>query len=286
MASLNVESARRLTTTTKTEPILTSATPRWLLKLLHWVDIEAGHYRVNRVTEPIGVIADHNIRDIVKSDNNSYDDSPPEYVLSPIQTVVQIPVRIADIQNSPYDQTDEQIRLGVENLKELQELHMITSPDIGLLSVAKNKINLDGPPTPDDMDNLLSLIWKDPTIYLLHPKALAKFGHECTKRGVCIGSTKLFGSVFTTWRGIPLIPSDKIPIIDNKSSIMLLRIGKKNNGIIGLTQKLSDNVHGHNITKHRKGITDNAMIEYLLTLYYSVSILNDDALGVLENVHV
>lgn len=286
MTTLNVETARRLTTTTKTHPILTSVTPKWLLKFLHWVDLEAGHYRVNRVTDPVGVMADHGIRDLVKSDNNQYDNNPPEYNLVPIQTVIQVPIRIADLQNSPYNQVDEQVRLGVENLKELQELHMITSPDIGLLGVTKNKISVDGPPTPDDLDNLITLVWKDPTIFLLHPKTISKFGHECTKRGVCIGSTKIFGSIFTTWRGIPLIPCDKIPIIDNKTNILLLRIGEKTNGIIGLTQTVSDSEYGYNITKHCKGVTDNAMVEYLLTLYYSIAVLSDDAIGMCENVIV
>lgn len=289
MTTLSVNSARQLTTTTKSQPILTSSTPKWLTKLMFWVDVEAGIFRANRVTDPIGVMADHGIRDLVRGDNNEYDQNPPEYNLIPIQTVVQLPARIVDLQNSPYNQTNEQIRLGVENLKELQELHMLTSPEIGLLTVCKNRLSIDGPPTPNDLDNLISIIWKDPTLFLMHPKTLAKFGHECTSRGVCIGSTKIFGSIFTTWRGIPMIPCDKMPLVtvsENslKTSILLMRIGKKNNGVIGLTQNVANNEFGSNITKHYKGITNDAMIEYLLTLYYSVSVLSDDALGCLDNV--
>ena len=34
--------------------------------------------------------------------------------------------------------------------------------------------------------------------------------HECTRRGVPPPTVTLFGSPFITWRGLPLIPSDKL----------------------------------------------------------------------------
>src|SRR5579862_2238293 len=40
--------ARNLAHTTKTSPKMMSITPRWLLKLLPWVEVEGGTYRVNR----------------------------------------------------------------------------------------------------------------------------------------------------------------------------------------------------------------------------------------------
>ena len=40
--------ARNLATTTKTSPKMMSITPRWLLSLLPWVNVEGGTYRVNR----------------------------------------------------------------------------------------------------------------------------------------------------------------------------------------------------------------------------------------------
>ncbi len=47
--SLSVPSARNLATTTKTVPQMQVITPRWVLSLLPWVQVEAGTYRVNRV---------------------------------------------------------------------------------------------------------------------------------------------------------------------------------------------------------------------------------------------
>ena len=48
-SSLGVRAARNLANTTKTPPQMAAITPRWLLRLLPWADVEAGTYRVNRV---------------------------------------------------------------------------------------------------------------------------------------------------------------------------------------------------------------------------------------------
>ena len=44
--------AQNLATTTKTAPLWEGITPRWLLKLLPWVQVKSGIYRINRVTKP------------------------------------------------------------------------------------------------------------------------------------------------------------------------------------------------------------------------------------------
>ena len=46
--SVTTAVARNLTTTTKTSPKMMSITPRWLLRLLPWVQVNGGTYRVNR----------------------------------------------------------------------------------------------------------------------------------------------------------------------------------------------------------------------------------------------
>ena len=46
--SLSTEAARNLTTTTKSKPQMRAITNRWLLKMLPWVDVKGGTYRVNR----------------------------------------------------------------------------------------------------------------------------------------------------------------------------------------------------------------------------------------------
>lgn len=46
--SLDTSAARNLATTTKSAPQMQGITSRWLLKLLHWVNVQGGVYRVNR----------------------------------------------------------------------------------------------------------------------------------------------------------------------------------------------------------------------------------------------
>src|ERR1700684_4538078 len=46
--SVTTSVARNLATTTKTRPQMMSITPRWLLSLLPWVQVDGGTYRVNR----------------------------------------------------------------------------------------------------------------------------------------------------------------------------------------------------------------------------------------------
>ena len=66
---------------------------------------------------------------------------------------------------------------------------------------------------------------------MAHPRAIAAFGREATRRGVPPVVVHLFGAPFITWRGVPLVPSDKLPIdIDpvtgaQTTSILLLRVG-------------------------------------------------------------
>ena len=49
-------SARTLSNSTKTVPMLSTITPRWLVHLLQWIPVEAGVYRVNKVKNETGVV--------------------------------------------------------------------------------------------------------------------------------------------------------------------------------------------------------------------------------------
>src|ERR1700730_17356230 len=46
--SLNRDAARNLATTTKTVPQMQGISSRWLLRILPWVQVSGGTYRVNR----------------------------------------------------------------------------------------------------------------------------------------------------------------------------------------------------------------------------------------------
>ena len=49
--SLSAKAARNLATATVTVPQMIQITPRWLHKLLPWVDVDGGVYRLNRVAK-------------------------------------------------------------------------------------------------------------------------------------------------------------------------------------------------------------------------------------------
>ena len=112
-----------------------------------------------------------------------YETTPREYELSVAQTVLRIHTRVADLYNEPMNQIEQQLRLTIEALRERQENEIINNPDFGLLHNADLKQRIHtrtGPPTPDDLDDLLATVWKEPAFFLAHPRSIAAFGRECT----------------------------------------------------------------------------------------------------------
>jgi len=284
--------ARQLANTTKTAPQLTAITPRWLVQLLSWVPVESGTYRVNKVRNDAEIEVSCGSRDERELPETfvDYVETPREYTLSAISTVVDVHTRVSDLFSHPHDQIREQLRLTVEKVKERQEGELINNEDYGLLNNVDPafKINVrQAAPTPDDLDELLSLIWKEPAFFLAHPRAIAAFGRECTLRGVPPPTATIFGSPFVTWRGIPLIPSDKLAIDGaGKTNILLLRTGERKQGVVGLFQPGLPGEQTPGLSIRFMGIDRNSMASYLVSLYCSAAVLAEDALGVLANVEV
>jgi hypothetical protein len=283
--------ARQLANATKTAPTLATISPRWLTHLMQWVPVEAGIYRLNKVKNPQDVKVLCSNRDEAELPTTfvDYDEQPREYFLNSVSTVLDVHTRISDLYSSPHDQIKEQLRLTIKTIKEKQESELINNPDYGLLaSVAPEQIlyPLTGAPTPDDLDELLSKVWKEPAFFLTHPSAIAAFGRECTRRGVPPPTVSLFGSQFLTWRGLPLIPSDKVPVADGKTKILLLRVGDKRQGVVGLFQPGLPGEQSPGLSVRFMGISRNAIASYLISLYCSLAVQTEDALAVLEDVEV
>ena len=219
-----------------------------------------------------------------------YELAPREYELAVAQTVLRIHSRVADLYNNPMNQTEEQLRLTIEALRERQEHEMINNREIGLLHNAdlKQRIHArSGAPTPDDFDDLLSLVWKDPGFFLAHPRTIAAFGQECNRRGVYPQSIDLNGNKVPAWRGVPIFPCSKIPISEQRaSSVLLMRTGMEKQGVVGLHQTGIPDEYQPSLSVRFMGISEKAIISYLVTAYYSVSVLVPDALAVLENVEI
>jgi hypothetical protein len=288
--TLGERAARQLANTTKTPPQWVGSTPRWLVGLLPWTPVEAGVYRVNRVLDtkfavectpddqadlPLAVI--------------DYADKPREYQLTTVTTSIEVHTRISDLFRSPMDQVKEQLAVAVERMKEKQEDELINNGSYGLLNSVHDSMKVkprSGAPTPDDLDELIARVWKEPAFFLAHPRAIAAFGRECTRRGVPPPTVTLFGSPMLTWRGLPLVPCDKLHVSGKKTDILLMRTGEKKRGVIGLFQPGIPGEVSPSLSIRFMGINTRGAAGYLISLYCSAAVLTDDAIGVLEGVEV
>ncbi|MFB4297158.1 family 2B encapsulin nanocompartment shell protein [Actinomadura sp. NTSP31] len=219
-----------------------------------------------------------------------YETSPREYEMAVTQTLLRVHTRVADLYNKPMNQIEQQLRLTIEEIRERQEDELVNNRDFGLLHNADLRHRIQtrgGPPTPDDMDELLARRRKT-RFYLAHPKAIAAFGRECTRRGVYPGTAEVDGGRrVQAWRGVPIYPCDKIPVSDTgTTSILAMRTGEDDQGVIGLHRTgIPDEVQP-GLSVRFTGIDDKAILSYLVSAYYTAAVLVPDALGVLENVEI
>jgi hypothetical protein len=292
--TLGAQAARQLANTTKTPPQWIGVTPRWLVSLLPWTPVEAGTYRVNKVKEGgeqgIGIECSPGDADDLPSAFVDYEEQPREYTLSTVTTTLEVQTRISDLYRSPMDQVREQLAVLVEMVKERQEHELINNATYGLLPSVDASMRIatrTGAPTPDDLDDLIAKVWKEPAFFLAHPLAIAAFGRECTRRGVPPPTITMFGSPFVTWRGIPLVPSNKMEIDKNGvSNILLLRTGEKKRGVVGLFEPGIPGEVSPSLSVRLMGINQRGAAAYLISLYCSAAVLTDDAIGVLQGVAI
>lgn len=291
--SLSAAAARNLATATVTVPQWDEITPRWLHKLLPWVDVDGGVYRVNQVVKGNPTV------DLLTVDGGEpklpttfvdYAVDPREYHLSTIQTVLQTHTRVTDLYSNRIDQLREQVRLTVQAVKEREEFELINHPGFGLLREVVSEQTIKtraGTPTPDDLDELLTLVWKKPAFFLAHPKAIAAFGREATRRGVPPPTVGIFGSPFITWRGVPLIPTDKLGINEaGKTTILLLRVGEAQQGVVGLQKAGVTGEVEPGLSVRYMGTNENSIASHLVTRYFSAAVLTHDAIARLDDVSV
>ncbi|HZG07262.1 MAG TPA: family 2B encapsulin nanocompartment shell protein [Streptomyces sp.] len=218
-----------------------------------------------------------------------YELNPREYELSVAQTVLRVHTRVADLYNKPMNQTEQQLRLTIEALRERQEHEMINNREFGLLHNAEYNQRIQthsGPPTPDDLDELLSRR-RGSKFFFAHPRTIAAIGRELNARGLYPDHVDLFGNHVPAWRGVPILPCNKIPITKERtSSIIVMRTGEEDQGVIGLHQTGIPDEYEPGLSVRFMGIDEKAIISYLVTTYYSAAVLVPDALGVLENVEI
>lgn len=246
--------------------------------------------RTNKFGEaPIDLSAGHIGEAVLPGTYVDYESAPREYELSVAQTVLRIHTRVADLYNQPMNQTEQQLRLTVEALKERQEHELINNREFGLLNNCEYEQRLqphDGVPSPDDMDELLSRR-RGSKLFLAHPRAISAFGRELNKRGLAPETIDMGGHRIPTWRGVPIFPCNKIPVTEARTtSIICMRTGEEEQGVVGLHQAGIPDEIEPSLSVRFMGISEQAIISYLVSTYYSAAVLVPDALGVLENVEI
>ena len=109
----------------------------------------------------------------------------------------------------------EQLAVLLEMVKERQENELVNNASYGLLKNASPAMRVStraGAPTPDDLDELITKVWKEPAFFLAHPRAIAAFGRECTHRGVPPATvTPRFHGTFGLAKGVTAIVSPAPP---------------------------------------------------------------------------
>ncbi len=83
-----------------------------------------------------------------------------------------------------------------------------------------------------------------------------------------------------------MIPSDKVPLADGKTKVLLLRVGDKRQGVVGLFQPGLPGEQSPGLSVRLMGINRSAIASYLISLYCSLAILTDDAVGLLDDVEI
>ena len=289
--ALGDSAARQLANATKSVPMMELITPRWLPRCLQWLPVEAGVFRLNKVRDTSGVKVDCSSADERELPEMfvDYEEKPREYNLCAVTTVVDVHTRVSDLYSVPHNQIAQQLRLTIEAIKEQQESELINNAGYGLIAnTAPGQVisARTGAPTPDDLDELITKVWKEPGFFLAHPAAIAAFGRECTRRGVPPPTVNMYGSPFITWRGIPLVPSNKIAVTAGKSKILLIRTGESRQGVVGLYQPNLPGEQSPGLSVRFMGINNQAIASYLISLYCSSAVLTDDAIAILEDVDV
>ena len=92
-----------------------------------------------------------------------------------------------------------------------------------------------------------------------------------------------------SWPGAAsrLLPCDKIPVSDRQtSSILAMRTGLDEQGVIGLHQTGIPDELEPGLSVRFMGTSEKAIISYLVTSYFSAAVLVPDALGILEDVEI
>ena len=210
-----------------------------------------------------------------------YSARPREYPLSTVQTIVRVHTRVSDLYNDPYDQLEEQMRLTIEGIKERQEWELVNSQKFGLLHSVDPSMRISaryGTPTPDDLDELLAAGVEEAGLLPGASQGDRRLRTRMHLAGRAAGDDVNVGGIpVITWRGVPLIPCDKLEMTGRRSgttSILLMRVEEADQGVVGLHQAGIPGEIMPSLSARLMGIDSLGVATYLLTLYFSCAVLD------------
>ncbi len=305
-----------LSSSHKSRPFWEGRSPRWICQMMMQracVPVTGGIFRLNKVTEPfipiqvsagsnlinlpaenLNVMHSHNENTTLSNSYAAYDEAPREIHLQPIQTVVKMHTRIPALYSTHHNQLEMQLSLSAEYMYESKENLIYNHPDWGLINnvAPKLQIKSDGGPTPDLLDDMLSRVWKVPDVFAMHPEAIASFNQTCNSMGIKLDTLEFNGGHFVCWRGIPILPTNKLYLHDgegktlhdrnpgkSKTDILLLRMGEDKQGVISLYAAGTEGSPRFPfITVDFMGISDESIASYIMTMYVAVAVLTAGAL--------
>lgn len=133
---------------------------------------------------------------------------PREYELSLAQTILHVHSRVGDLFNDPWTSSRSSCAYGPRPARDAGARELINNRDFGLLHAAEYKQRINtrtGPPTPDDMDEILLCRRRDNTkcFWLTRGGDSAAFRQECTKWRIDPEIVEFEGSRVAAWRGTP-----------------------------------------------------------------------------------
>ena len=296
--ALGTQAARSLATRTKTPPQTQAISPRWLLRILPWIDVSGGTYRLTRTTrraierrgsDQLAVVtsAGHAGEVTLPAAFVDYETPAREFPLGVAQTVLRVHTRVDELYSHPMSQYEQQLRLTVEALRERQEHELLHHPESGLLHNIEPRHSIrtrSGVPTSADLDNLVAKQTR-PRYLLAHPRAIAAFSRQCNRAGIRPGTAEAGGRAVLSWRGVPMLPCDKLPITpERETTILVLRPGEDRQGVVGLRPaELPDQLEP-GVSVRRIGIDDRAVASYLVSAYFSVAMLVPNCVCALTGV--
>lgn len=281
-------------------------------------ELELSYYSATEVEMPL--ISGHIGEPLIPQTYANYVERPKQIHLSLVQVVIGLHTRINDLYNScAHNQLGDQLKVAIENIEERVELEIINNKQFGLLAAADPDLVIQSGDENilDELDQMLSLVWKNPSFFVAHPKIILKLSKAATALSLSLQIVNFQGHNCISWRGVPILPSSKMPVSEGGSrplvqesdrggqeggsagqgskaeysDVILLRTGLDNQGVVGL-HKLdvySDIVVSNGIKSlaiKEMGINQHSIENYLLTKYFSVAILVPDALAVLKNVRL